>query len=162
MSSGYDAQTPIDNEKESQVPDLPDAKLRADNPHTNNPTIPRLPSLPAMQTTRLNTSSSADPEKHAVEHAERVAGDEDGGAASPASSTASTASNHSLAAFATPGRPDTAQVIRREVAATPREKRVLVAACGPKGLMRVVRNTTADCIKGDGPAVELHCEQFGW
>jgi hypothetical protein len=60
------------------------------------------------------------------------------------------------------GRPDTASLIRDAVRTTPRNQRVLVAACGPDGLMRVVRDTTARLIVGDGPAVELHCEQFGW
>lgn len=60
------------------------------------------------------------------------------------------------------GRPDTASLIRDAVRSTPQTERVLVAACGPDGLMRVVRDTTARLIVGDGPAVELHCEQFGW
>ncbi|KAK4142059.1 ferric reductase NAD binding domain-containing protein [Dichotomopilus funicola] len=60
------------------------------------------------------------------------------------------------------GRPDTATLIRDAVRTTPRNQRVLVAACGPDGLMRTVRDTTARLIVGDGPAVELHCEEFGW
>jgi len=60
------------------------------------------------------------------------------------------------------GRPDLAFLIRDAVTTTPPNQRVLVAACGPDGLMRVVRDTTARLIRGDGPAVELHCEQFGW
>lgn len=60
------------------------------------------------------------------------------------------------------GRPDTATLIREAVRSTPPHQRVLVAACGPDGLMRVVRDTTASLIRGDGPGVELHCEQFGW
>lgn len=60
------------------------------------------------------------------------------------------------------GRPDAATLIREAVSSTPATGRVLVAACGPQGLMRVVRNTTASLIRGDGPGVELHCEQFGW
>ncbi|KAK4042644.1 ferric reductase NAD binding domain-containing protein [Parachaetomium inaequale] len=60
------------------------------------------------------------------------------------------------------GRPDAASLIRDAVRTTPRNQRVLVAACGPDGLMRVVRDTTAKLIVGDGPAVELHCEEFGW
>lgn len=60
------------------------------------------------------------------------------------------------------GRPDAATLIREAVSSTPATGRVLVAACGPEGLMRVVRNTTASLIRGDGPGVELHCEQFGW
>lgn len=61
-----------------------------------------------------------------------------------------------------PGRPDTASLIREAVQSTSQHQRVLVAACGPNGLMRVVRDTTASLISGDGPGVELHCEQFGW
>ncbi|VBB80535.1 Putative Ferric reductase transmembrane component [Podospora comata] len=60
------------------------------------------------------------------------------------------------------GRPDAASLIRDAVNSTPANQRVLVAACGPHGLMRVVRDTTARLIQGDGPGVELHCEQFGW
>ncbi|KAK4164470.1 putative ferric reductase transmembrane component [Cladorrhinum sp. PSN259] len=80
-----------------------------------------------------------------------------------ASITNTTASAHHL--FHHPiksGRPDTASLIRNAVNTTPSNQRVLVAACGPQGLMRVVRDTTASLIKGDGPGVELHCEQFGW
>lgn len=60
------------------------------------------------------------------------------------------------------GRPDTATLIREVVSSTPASGRVLIAACGPDGLMKVVRNTTASLIRGEGPGVELHCEQFGW
>ncbi|KAK4194574.1 putative ferric reductase transmembrane component [Triangularia verruculosa] len=60
------------------------------------------------------------------------------------------------------GRPDAASLIRDAVNSTPASQRVLVAACGPQGLMRVVRDTTARLIQGGGPGVELHCEQFGW
>jgi len=60
------------------------------------------------------------------------------------------------------GRPDLAAMIRNAVTTTPSNQRVLVAACGPGGLMHFVRDTTAKLIRGDGPAVELHCEQFGW
>ncbi|KAK3316679.1 ferric reductase NAD binding domain-containing protein [Apodospora peruviana] len=61
-----------------------------------------------------------------------------------------------------PGRPDLSFLIRNAVTTTPSNQRVLVAACGPDGLMRVVRTTTAKLIRGDGPGVELHCEQFDW
>lgn len=60
------------------------------------------------------------------------------------------------------GRPDAATLIREVVGSTPATQKVLVAACGPAGLMKVTRNTTASVIRADGPAVELHCEQFGW
>jgi hypothetical protein len=60
------------------------------------------------------------------------------------------------------GRPDAASQIREAISSTPSNQRVLVAACGPEGLMRVVRDTTASLIRPEGPAVEMHCEQFGW
>ncbi|KAK4211104.1 ferric reductase NAD binding domain-containing protein [Rhypophila decipiens] len=60
------------------------------------------------------------------------------------------------------GRPDLATLIREAVSTTPPNQRVLVAGCGPDPLMRVIRDTTARLIRTDGPAVELHCEQFGW
>lgn len=60
------------------------------------------------------------------------------------------------------GRPNTATLVRDAVSGTPAHQRVLVAACGPDSLVRVARQTTASLIRGDGPGVELHCEQFGW
>jgi len=62
----------------------------------------------------------------------------------------------------TAGRPDVATLIREAVRGVPRNQRVLVASCGPQSLMTIVRDTTATLVRGDGPAVELHCEQFGW
>ncbi|UKZ73309.1 hypothetical protein TrVFT333_000952 [Trichoderma virens FT-333] len=60
------------------------------------------------------------------------------------------------------GKPDVSALIQTIIGETPVEKRVLVLGCGPDGLMTQVRNTTAACIRSDGPGVELHCEQFGW
>ncbi|KAF6819554.1 ferric reductase transmembrane component 5 [Colletotrichum sojae] len=60
------------------------------------------------------------------------------------------------------GRPDVAKIIRQAIDETPADQRVLVMGCGPETLMTEVRNTTASCIRTSGPAVELHCEQFGW
>lgn len=60
------------------------------------------------------------------------------------------------------GRPDIAALLRDAVNSVDKNKRVLIAACGPDGLMKIVRNTAADLITNDGPSVELHCEQFGW
>ncbi|KAM3509287.1 hypothetical protein MY11210_006380 [Beauveria gryllotalpidicola] len=59
-------------------------------------------------------------------------------------------------------RPDVPAMIRGVVAEAARDQSVLVMGCGPSALMTQVRNTTAACIRSDGPAVELHCEQFGW
>ncbi len=59
-------------------------------------------------------------------------------------------------------RPDVPAMIRGVVEEAARDQSVLVMGCGPKALMTEVRNTTAECIRTDGPTVELHCEQFGW
>ncbi|KAK5661684.1 hypothetical protein OQA88_9784 [Cercophora sp. LCS_1] len=74
---------------------------------------------------------------------------------------ASSTSQHSEHPVKT-GRPDLVSVIRDAITTTPSNQRVLVAACGPDGLMHLVRDNTARLIRGDGPGVELHCEQFGW
>lgn len=60
------------------------------------------------------------------------------------------------------GRPDVAALIRTAVESTPANQRVLVAACGPAGLMRTVRDTSAAGIRGAGAGVEVHLEEFGW
>ncbi|KAI3342438.1 ferric reductase NAD binding domain-containing protein [Ustulina deusta] len=60
------------------------------------------------------------------------------------------------------GRPDIEASVREAIMSVAKNERVLVAACGPTGLVNTVRNTTASCIRVDGPSVELHCEQFGW
>ena len=60
------------------------------------------------------------------------------------------------------GRPDTESLIREAVYSVAKDQRVLIAACGPIGLIEVVRDTAASCIRANGPAVELHCEHFGW
>lgn len=59
-------------------------------------------------------------------------------------------------------RPDVSAHIRSAVNQTPKSEALLIMGCGPDGLMNTVRDTTAACIQRDGPAVELHCEQFGW
>ncbi|KAK0733304.1 ferric reductase NAD binding domain-containing protein [Lasiosphaeria miniovina] len=76
--------------------------------------------------------------------------------------TTTTTASHGYEHAIKAGRPDVASLVRDAVTTTPPNQRVLVAACGPDGLMRVVRDTTAKLIRGDGPGVELHCEQFGW
>ncbi|KAL7623309.1 hypothetical protein AAE478_006990 [Parahypoxylon ruwenzoriense] len=60
------------------------------------------------------------------------------------------------------GRPDTETEIKNAVHSLSKNQRVLIAACGPDSLTTVVRNVAASCISIDGPAVEVHCEQFGW
>lgn len=77
-------------------------------------------------------------------------------------SSSSSSSDNNTDMVTSKGRPDVAALVREAVAATTRDQRVLVAACGPAGLLRIVRDTTASLITRDGPGVELHCEQFGW
>ncbi|KAI8957388.1 ferric reductase NAD binding domain-containing protein [Daldinia sp. FL1419] len=60
------------------------------------------------------------------------------------------------------GRPDTEAEIRAVLTSLSRDQRVLIAACGPNSLIKMVRDIGASCIRVDGPAVEVHCEQFGW
>ncbi|KAI1750807.1 ferric reductase NAD binding domain-containing protein [Xylaria castorea] len=60
------------------------------------------------------------------------------------------------------GRPDIEACVREAITSVPKDKRIFIAVCGPSGLVDTVRNTTAGCIRIDGPSVELHCEQFGW
>jgi hypothetical protein len=60
------------------------------------------------------------------------------------------------------GRPNIEALVRQAIMSVDNDKRVLIAACGPAGLVHTVRNITADCIRVDGPSIELHCEQFGW
>ncbi|KAI1850219.1 hypothetical protein JX265_002116 [Neoarthrinium moseri] len=60
------------------------------------------------------------------------------------------------------GRPDVVALLQEAVKSSGRDKRILIAACGPDGLMKAVRNTAAGLITKDGPSIELHCEQFGW
>ena len=59
-------------------------------------------------------------------------------------------------------RPDVPAMIRAKIDETPADMRVLIMGCGPDGLIRAVRNTGSECIRAEGPAVEIHCEQFGW
>ncbi|RDA86375.1 hypothetical protein CP532_1079 [Ophiocordyceps camponoti-leonardi (nom. inval.)] len=58
-------------------------------------------------------------------------------------------------------RPDVGALIRDAVRDTPSDGRAVVFGCGPESLMTVVRDTTAACIRGYGPAVDLYIESFG-
>lgn len=59
-------------------------------------------------------------------------------------------------------RPDVSDIIRSVVNETPADEAVLIMGCGPAGLMKMIRNTSAACIRSDGPGIEVHCEEFGW
>jgi hypothetical protein len=107
-------------------------------------------------------ATTADPEKalRLPNHHQRTPSDSSLATAYSAGGSSAAADEHRDVLKS--GRPDTATLIREAVRSTPPHQRVLIAACGPNGLMRVVRDTTASLISGDGPGVELHCEQFGW
>lgn len=135
---------------------------------THPPAVATTTTIP--QTT-LSSSSSSDPEKEMeqrVEDATVAAVSATAGtrtsvvvvAADPAPSDSERPrrAQHRM----TNGRPDVATLIREAVRVVPRNRRVLVASCGPQSLMTVVRDTAAGLVRADGPAVELHCEQFGW
>lgn len=59
-------------------------------------------------------------------------------------------------------RPDIPGLIREVVGEAAAQESILIAGCGPGKLMDVMRETTADCIRWDGPSIELHCEKYGW
>ncbi|KHN94013.1 Flavoprotein transmembrane component [Metarhizium album ARSEF 1941] len=59
-------------------------------------------------------------------------------------------------------KPNVVALVRDVVGGTRAEERVLIAGCGPSRMMDSIRETAAECIRSDGPSVELHCEEFGW
>lgn len=60
------------------------------------------------------------------------------------------------------GRPNLEDEIAKAISSVEPYQRVLVAACGPDGMMRIVRRAVARNVKANGPAVEFHAEAFGW
>lgn len=69
--------------------------------------------------------------------------------------------NHQGAHFSY-GRPDVSKMLCAEMDSMGANEHVLVMGCGPQGLMKEVRNTTASRIQPGTASVELHCEEFGW
>ncbi|KAK8925506.1 hypothetical protein H634G_07676 [Metarhizium anisopliae BRIP 53293] len=59
-------------------------------------------------------------------------------------------------------KPNITALIRDVVGGTRPHERVLITGCGPAQLMDLMRETTAESIRSDGPSIELHCEEFGW
>jgi len=59
------------------------------------------------------------------------------------------------------GRPDFHAVIGRVADDSTVDHRVLVAACGPGGLVDGVRDAVKENTKKSGPGIELHVEAFG-
>lgn len=113
-----------------------------------------MPRIPAP--THQRAPADRDPEKVGIET------QVESSCASGKDATTTTSVSHGFEHAVKEGRPDAASLIRNAVTTTPSNQRVLVAACGPDGLMRIVRDTTARLMTSDGPGVELHCEQFGW
>ncbi|KAJ9156570.1 Ferric/cupric reductase transmembrane component 2 [Pleurostoma richardsiae] len=143
--SSSDAQSPVSPTSGDVEKALAEAGL---------PLPPRAAATPLRD---LSNKSSNIDEKAVLETAEAR-----GGAQPAAVGSSETLAPPRAGHPVTAGRPDAATLITEAVRDTPQGQRVLVAACGPDGLMRVVRDAAARCIRGDGPAVELHCEQFGW
>jgi hypothetical protein len=66
-----------------------------------------------------------------------------------------------LPAYTKRGRPDFHAVISKVVDESTVDNRVLVAACGPGGLVDGVRDAVKKNTKTSGPSVEMHVEAFG-
>jgi hypothetical protein len=66
-----------------------------------------------------------------------------------------------LPSYTEHGRPDFHAVIGKVVDESTVDHRVLVAACGPGGLVDGVRDAVKRNTKKSGPGVELHVEAFG-
>ncbi|RDL36158.1 Ferredoxin reductase-like, C-terminal NADP-linked [Venustampulla echinocandica] len=62
----------------------------------------------------------------------------------------------------TTGRPDVPAIINSIVAGSSKEERIVIAACGPLGMMKDVRRSATKAITVSGPSIDLHLEQFGW
>lgn len=60
------------------------------------------------------------------------------------------------------GRPDIPALIQDVVRGAYGREKLLFAACGPSTMMDATRRSVAECITYDGPAIDFHCEQFGW
>jgi hypothetical protein len=66
-----------------------------------------------------------------------------------------------LPSYTEQGRPDFLAVISRVVDESTVDNRVLVAACGPGGLVDGVRDAVKKNTKTNGPSLEMHVEAFG-
>lgn len=66
-----------------------------------------------------------------------------------------------LPSYTEQGRPDFLAVISRAVDESTVDNRVLVAACGPGGLVDGVRDAVKKNTKTSGPSLEMHVEAFG-
>jgi hypothetical protein len=60
------------------------------------------------------------------------------------------------------GRPNVEAIVRGAVQQSVNVKRVLVAACGPEGLVIRTRIVVAKLSKIHGPGIDLYVEPFSW
>lgn len=60
------------------------------------------------------------------------------------------------------GRPDTSAVLRQATESLTENQRLLVAACGPEGLLNGVRNSVAKLKVPGKPSIEMYLEQFSF
>lgn len=60
------------------------------------------------------------------------------------------------------GRPEILALITDYVSASVNNERLMVVACGPRGMMSQVRKAVAVNLRANGPAVEMHLESFSW
>ncbi|KAK3621985.1 hypothetical protein LTR22_024979 [Elasticomyces elasticus] len=60
------------------------------------------------------------------------------------------------------GRPDAGVVLDRAVVGMSRTDRLLVAVCGPAGMLTDARVATRKLMRTNMPAIQLHLEEFGW
>jgi hypothetical protein len=59
-------------------------------------------------------------------------------------------------------RPDISSTLGELVVATEAHERTIVAACGPDGMMRDIRDAVVGLVGKGDRSVELHCETFAW
>ena len=60
-----------------------------------------------------------------------------------------------------PGRPSIPALMESLIDNCDSTKRAIVGACGPEGLLEMVKSTESQCIRPDGPSFTLYTE-VGW
>jgi NAD(P)H-flavin reductase len=76
------------------------------------------------------------------------------------SRTASVRSSASLRSFARPGRPDLYQTVAQAIAGLKESHRILIAGCGPPGMVKGVQKVVRQCPAQDSPDFSLFFETF--
>ncbi|KAM0552461.1 hypothetical protein ACHAPJ_008022 [Fusarium lateritium] len=60
------------------------------------------------------------------------------------------------------GRLDIDKGIRQALESVNNDQRVLVSACGPRGMTDEVREVVRNHLSSDGPSIDFYCESFDW